>query len=212
MRVLFLCSHNSARSQMAEGFLRAMGGDRFVVESAGTRATRVHPLAIEAMREAGIDISGQRSKTVDDVGEGWDVVVTVCDANCPIPPRSGMKLSWHFPDPSAASGSEAERLAAFRAVRDGIRSQVALLAERIDGGTPPARHPGRTSPEVTTPRRALPMQEETTLPGNTPGQTGKQGGQTDIGKKGGDVGMPGQHGGDMDKKRQEPGKTGDVKP
>ena len=116
---------------MAEGFLRAIGGDRFTVQSAGTKATRVHPLAIAAMREVGIDISGQRSKRVDDVGEGWDVVVTVCDAHCPVPPRSGMKLSWRFPDPSAAIGTEAERLDAFRAVRDGIRSRVTLLARRF---------------------------------------------------------------------------------
>ena len=130
-RVLFLCSHNSARSQMAEGFLRALAPDRFVVESAGTRATGVHPLALQVMQEEGIDISGQRSKSVDEVGEGWDVVVTVCDAHCPVPPRSGMKLSWRFPDPSAATGTDEERLAAFRGVRDGIRSRVRVLATRI---------------------------------------------------------------------------------
>jgi len=130
-RVLFLCSHNSARSQMAEGFLRAIAPDRFVVESAGTRATRVHPLAIAAMAEVGVDISRQRSKTVDDVGEGWDVVVTVCDAHCPVPPRSGMKLSWRFPDPSQARGTDEEKLEAFRRVRDGIRSRVSTLAARI---------------------------------------------------------------------------------
>ena len=130
-RVLFLCSHNSARSQMAEGFLRSFARDRFEVESAGTTATRVHPLAIAAMREAGVDISRQRSKSVDDVGEGWDVVVTVCDAHCPVPPRSGMKLSWRFPDPSAATGTDEERLAAFRKVRDGIQARVRLLAKRL---------------------------------------------------------------------------------
>ena len=130
-RVLFLCSHNSARSQMAEGFLRASAGDRFEVQSAGTRATRVHPLAVAVMREAGVDISKQRSKSVDEVGEGWDVVVTVCDAHCPVPPRSGMKLSWRFPDPSAATGTEEEQLAVFRKVRDGIRSRVEVLAKRL---------------------------------------------------------------------------------
>ncbi|HUQ41740.1 MAG TPA: arsenate reductase ArsC [Candidatus Limnocylindrales bacterium] len=130
-RVLFLCSHNSARSQMAEGFLRAFAGDRFDVESAGTKATAVNPLAIRAMGEVGIDITAQRSKSVDDVGEGWDVVVTVCDAQCPIPPRSGLKLSWRFPDPSSATGSEDERLSAFRKVRDGIRSRVETLATRL---------------------------------------------------------------------------------
>jgi arsenate reductase len=130
-RVLFLCSHNSARSQMAEGFLRELAGDRFEVQSAGTRATRVHPLAIAAMNETGVDISRQSSKSVDDVGEGWDVVVTVCDSHCPIPPRSGMKLSWRFPDPSLATGSDEEKLAAFRKVRDGIRARVQVLASRI---------------------------------------------------------------------------------
>ena len=130
-RVLFLCSHNSARSQMAEGFLRAYGGERFEVQSAGTRATRVHPLAIAAMREVGIDISHQASKSVDEVGEGWDVVVTVCDASCPVPPRSGLKLSWRFADPSAARGSSEEQLAAFRRIRDGIRKRVEALARRM---------------------------------------------------------------------------------
>lgn len=130
-RVLFLCAHNSARSQMAEGFLRAFSDDRFEVQSAGTRATRVHPLAITVMRELGIDISKHRSKSVDDVGEGWDVVVTVCDASCPVPPRSGLKLRWKLPDPSAARGTEAERLAVFRGVRDSIRSRVRLLADRL---------------------------------------------------------------------------------
>ena len=130
-RVLFLCAHNAARSQMAEGFLRAYGGERFTVESAGTVATELHPLAVRTMAEVGIDISTQRSKSVDDVGEGWDVVVTVCDANCPIPPRSGMKLRWHFPDPALAGGTEAERLAAFRKVRDGIQRRVRSFATRL---------------------------------------------------------------------------------
>lgn len=116
---------------MAEAFLRAIAPDRFAVQSAGTRATGVHPLAISAMREVGIDISQQRSKAVDEVGEGWDVVVTVCDAHCPVPPRSGMRLSWRFPDPSAATGTEAERLEAFRRVRDGIRERVRVLASRL---------------------------------------------------------------------------------
>lgn len=130
-RVLFLCSHNSARSQMAEGFLRSFAGDRFDVQSAGTKATRVHPLAVSVMRELGVDISGQTSKSVDDVGEGWDVVVTVCDSSCPVPPRSGLKLRWKLPDPSAARGTEPERLEVFRGVRDSLRSRVRLLADRI---------------------------------------------------------------------------------
>jgi arsenate reductase len=116
---------------MAEGFLRAYAADRFEAQSAGTRATALHPLAVRAMAEAGVDLARQRSKSVDDVGEGWDVVVTVCDANCPIPPRSGMKLRWHFPDPALAGGTEEERLAAFRLVRDGIQRRVRSLAQRL---------------------------------------------------------------------------------
>ena len=116
---------------MAEGFLRTYAGDRFTVQSAGTKATVVHPLAVRAMREVGIDISTQTSKSVDDVGENWDVVVTVCDANCPIPPRSGLKLRWSFPDPALAGGDEEERLTAFRTVRDGIQKRVRSLATRL---------------------------------------------------------------------------------
>jgi len=130
-RVLFLCAHNSARSQMAEGFLRSFAGDRFEVQSAGTKSTSVHPLAVSVMRELGVDISKQTSKSVDDVGEGWDVVVTVCDSSCPVPPRSGLKLRWKLPDPSAASGTEAERVEVFRGIRDSIRSRVRLLADRM---------------------------------------------------------------------------------
>ena len=116
---------------MAEGFLRSLAGDRFDVQSAGTKGTRVHPLAIDVMRELGIDISTQTSKSVDDVGEGWDVVVTVCDAQCPVPPRSGLKLSWRFPDPSLAGGTNEEKAAVFRKVRDGIRRRVEALARRL---------------------------------------------------------------------------------
>ena len=130
-RVLFLCAHNSARSQMAEGFLRSFAGDRFEVQSAGTKSTSVQPLAVSVMRELGVDISKQTSKSVDEVGEGWDVVVTVCDSSCPVPPRSGLKLRWKLPDPSAASGTEAERLEVFRGIRDSIRSRVRLLADRM---------------------------------------------------------------------------------
>lgn len=130
-RVLFLCTHNSARSQMAEAFLRALAGDSVEALSAGTVARGVHPLAIAAMAELGIDIAGQRSKTIDDLRGPFDVVVTVCDAQCPIPPRSKLKLRWKFPDPSLARGTEAERLEAFRRVRNGIRERVRALAKRL---------------------------------------------------------------------------------
>ena len=103
-RVLFLCTHNSARSQVAEGLLRHLGGDQFEVYSAGTEATQVRPLAIRAMAELGIDISGQQSKTLDRyLGEPFDEVITVCDAAaeaCPIFPGARRRRHWSFPDPS----------------------------------------------------------------------------------------------------------------
>ena len=127
-RVLFLCTHNSARSQMAEGMLRDLAADRFEVYSAGTEATHVRPLAIRAMDEMGIDISGQESKTLERyVGEPFDYVITVCDeANeaCPFFPGAKSRLHWSFEDPSQATGSEEERLAVFRRVRDEIRERI----------------------------------------------------------------------------------------
>ena len=127
-RVLFLCTHNSARSQMAEGLLRHLAGDRFEVASAGTEATHVRPQAIEAMAELGVDISGQESKTLERyLGEPFDYVVTVCDdANeaCPVFPGAKNRLHWSFRDPSRAEGSEEERLEVFRTVRDEIRTRI----------------------------------------------------------------------------------------
>ena len=127
-RVLFVCTHNSARSQMAEGLLRDLAGDRFEVTSAGTEATHVRPLAIRVMDEIGIDISGQESKTLERyLGEPFDYVITVCDdANeaCPFFPGANKRLHWSFEDPSRAEGSEDERLAIFRRVRDEIRERI----------------------------------------------------------------------------------------
>jgi arsenate reductase len=127
-RVLFLCTHNSARSQMAEGVLRNIGEDRFEVHSAGTEATRVRPLAVRAMDEIGIDISGQESKTLERyLGEPFDYVITVCDeANeaCPFFPGAKNRLHWSFRDPSRATGSDEERLEVFREVRDEIRERI----------------------------------------------------------------------------------------
>jgi arsenate reductase (thioredoxin) len=135
-RVLFLCTHNSARSQMAEGLLRHLAGDRFEAHSAGTEATHVRPLAIRAMDEIEVDISGQWSKTLDRyLEESFDHVITVCDdANeaCPIFPGARNRLHWSFEDPSRAEGSEEDRLAVFRSVRDRIRDRV--QAELVDGG------------------------------------------------------------------------------
>lgn len=128
-RVLFLCTHNSARSQMAEGFLRAKAGDRFEVESAGTERTSVNPLAIRAMAERGIDISGHTSKVYIGLMEvPWDYVITVCDdANerCPLFPGVQKRLHWSFPDPSRATGTDEDHLATFRRVRDQIEAQIA---------------------------------------------------------------------------------------
>jgi arsenate reductase len=126
--VLFLCTHNSARSQMAEGLLRHLGGGRFAAFSAGTEATHVRPLAIRAMAELGIDIAGQESKTLDRyLGQPFDAVITVCDdANeaCPVFPGARRRLHWSLDDPSRATGSEAERLAVYRRVRDEIRARI----------------------------------------------------------------------------------------
>jgi arsenate reductase len=127
-RVLFLCTHNSARSQMAEGFLRRLAGDRFEVASAGTEATRVHPLAAQAMAEVGVDLSQHRSKVVDQfLDQTWDYVITVCDAAneaCPVFPNKSNRLHWSFPDPSQATGSEKQRLDVFRTVRDQIKDRL----------------------------------------------------------------------------------------
>ena len=135
-RVLFLCTHNSARSQMAEGLLRHLAGDRFEAMSAGTEATRVRPEAISVMAEIGVDISSQESKTLERyLGEPFDYVITVCDdANeaCPFFPGTQSRLHWSFEDPSKAEGSEEERLAVFRRVRDGIEARV--QAELVNGG------------------------------------------------------------------------------
>jgi arsenate reductase (thioredoxin) len=127
-RVLILCTHNSSRSQMAEGFLRALGGARFDVKSAGTEATRVHPLAIRAMDEVAMDIRGHTSKTLDRfLGETWDYVITVCDSaneRCPVFPGRVTRLHWSFDDPAAVTGTEQERLTAFRRIRDEIEDRL----------------------------------------------------------------------------------------
>lgn len=131
-RVLFLCTHNSARSQMAEGLLRDLAGDRFDVFSAGTERTRVQPFAIAAMREIGIDLSAHSSKTVDVfAGETFDYVITVCDRaneSCPIFPGGTRRIHWSFDDPTAARGSDEERLQSFRRVRDQIRGRLEAWA------------------------------------------------------------------------------------
>ena len=123
-KVLFICTHNAARSQMAEGYMNAKYGDRYEAFSAGTEVTRVHPVAIEVMREIGIDISGHRSKLLDEFfGTGIETVVTVCDSAqgfCPFFPGAKEEIHQSFPDPSAFTGPDPEILAGFRRVRDEI--------------------------------------------------------------------------------------------
>ena len=127
-RVLFVCIHNSARSQMAEGMLRAWAGDRFEVASGGTEATGVRPEAIAVMAELGIDISGHASKTVEQfMGQPWDWLIPVCEESCeacPYVPGAKAVLRWSFDDPSSATGGEQARLGEFRRVRDELADQV----------------------------------------------------------------------------------------
>lgn len=134
-RVLILCTANSARSQMAEGLLRHDAGDRFEIESAGSRASFVRPEAIAVMREIGIDISSHRSKDVREfAGQQFDFVLTVCDngkENCPVFTGPALRIHEAFEDPATVEGSERERLAAFRRVRDQLRSYLrSFAAER----------------------------------------------------------------------------------
>ena len=136
-RVLILCTGNSARSQMAEGLLREIGGDAFEVFSAGVEPSHVRPLAVEAMKEIGVDISGHRSKSVDEfLGQPFDYVITVCDnANerCPVFPAKTERLHWNFDDPAAAKGGEPAKLAVFRRVRDEISQKLQLFIAATSG-------------------------------------------------------------------------------
>lgn len=142
-RVLFLCVRNSARSQMAEGILRSMAGDRYEVASAGVEAGALRPEAVAVMREIGIDISMQRSKSAETfAGQNFDLVVTTCEEAkeaCPLFPGAGRMLHWSIPDPAAVDGDEARRMAAFRAARDELREWIErdLLAPAARSGTRP---------------------------------------------------------------------------
>ena len=128
VRVLFLCTGNSCRSQMAEGWLRHLAGDRFEVFSAGTKPTGLNALAVDAMREAGIDISHHSSKHLSECfGQQFSYVITVCNAaaeTCPIFPGAHKKLHWNFVDPATVEGSPEEKMAVFRKVRDEIGAHV----------------------------------------------------------------------------------------
>jgi len=127
-RVLFLCTGNSCRSQMAEGWLRAIAGDQFEVFSAGVKPAGVNAMAIAVMREIGVDISGQRSKSVGELlGQHFPYTVTVCDSareQCPVFPGPCQRLHWSLEDPAAATGTDEQRLGLFRRVRDEIGDRV----------------------------------------------------------------------------------------
>ncbi len=132
-RVLFLCTGNSCRSQMAEGFLRHMGGNRFEAFSAGVDPAAVNPLSVKAMSEAGIDISAQRSKAVTEfLGQKFDYIITVCDnakRTCPVFPGKHEKIHWDLEDPADAVGSEEDKMKAFIDIRDKIRDNVRQFLE-----------------------------------------------------------------------------------
>ncbi|HEX5759965.1 MAG TPA: arsenate reductase ArsC [Thermoanaerobaculia bacterium] len=133
-RVLFLCTHNSARSQMAEALLRHLGGGAFEAASAGTEPSRVHPLAVEAMARRGIDLAGHRSKHLDELREErFEDVITVCDsANqaCPVFPGETRRLHWSLPDPSAVEGAEESRRAAFEATAAELERRIRSFVGR----------------------------------------------------------------------------------
>lgn len=136
LRVLFLCVHNSARSQMAEGLLRSMCGGAIEVKSAGLQAGVLRPEAVAVMNELGLDISAQRSKSVDELaGETFDFVVTTCEEAkeaCPFFPGARETIHWDLPDPAAVPGNEWTRLEAFREVRDELWADVADLIRVLD--------------------------------------------------------------------------------
>jgi len=134
-RILILCTGNSARSQMAEGLLRSEAGDRVDVFSAGTKPSDVRPEAVQVMRELGIDISGHRSKSVDEFrGQEFTYVITVCDnanESCPVFPGNTKRLHLPFDDPAAVQGTEEQRRAAFRTIRDQIRRKLIDFAHTL---------------------------------------------------------------------------------
>ena len=131
IRVLFVCIHNSARSQMAEAFLNKIAADRFYAESAGIKPGALNPLEVESMEETGIDISGNRIKSVFDMhkeGRSFDYVITVCDessaATCPTFPGAVKRIHWSFRDPSTLEGSDEEKLVKIREIRDEIKNRI----------------------------------------------------------------------------------------
>lgn len=134
MRVLILCTANSARSQMAEGLLRQAAGTAWKVFSAGTKPTRVLPEAVAVMREVGIDISGHHSKSVEEfLGQNFDYVITVCDnarETCPVFPAGTDRIHWSIEDPAVVEGGDEERLDAFRRARDELEKQLRAFVRK----------------------------------------------------------------------------------
>ncbi len=148
--LLFLCTGNSCRSQMAEGWLRHFAGDRFEALSAGTNPVGVNPQAVEVMQEVGIDISHQQSKHVAEFqGRRLHYVITVCDhaqASCPTEPRGDVRLHWSFDDPARAQGSVLERVQVFRRVRDEIGKHIQGWLREADQLSEPS---SASTPDVT---------------------------------------------------------------
>ena len=137
-KVLFICVHNSARSQMAEAFLNLICPDYFEAHSAGLEPRALNPLGVEAMREVGVDISGKKTQAVFDVfktGEFFPFVITVCDETsaerCPIFPGVTQRLHWSFPDPAALCGTHDERLEGVRKIRDQIRARIKAWCDEV---------------------------------------------------------------------------------
>ncbi len=140
-KVLFICIHNSARSQMAEELLRKMAGDRFEAASAGLEPGVINPLVVKALAEEGIDISGKKTVSAFDLlkeGKFFTYVVTVCDEtsaeSCPIFPGTRERIHWGFPDPSAFTGSDEEKLEKIREIRDAIKKRISDWVAELDTG------------------------------------------------------------------------------
>ncbi len=150
IKVLFVCVHNSARSQMAEAYLKALGDNRFEVESAGLEPGELNPFVVAVMKEEGIDISDHRTKSVFDLyrqGRMYDYVIAVCDKEaaerCPIFPGICTRLSWSFADPSALKGTGDEKLAGTRKIRDSIKDAVTRWAREVEADSPAGKGAGR---------------------------------------------------------------------
>jgi arsenate reductase (thioredoxin) len=151
IKVLFLCVHNSARSQMAEAYLNKLAGDRFAAESAGLEPGKLNPFVVRVLAEDGIDIAGKETRSVFDLfkaGKRYETVVTVCDKEaaerCPIFPGLSEKLHWPFPDPSRFTGTDEEVMARTREVRELIKTAVGKFLASRPAGIPPARIPGNS--------------------------------------------------------------------